>query len=287
MSETVWMNGRFVPTDEAAVSVSDGGWLHGAGLFETMRCERGIVFRFARHMERLARSCTALLRPADADAIPSAEQLQELAERNGLYRARIRLTVTTGVLRSAAESDEPALTVVATASPLTEYPQQAYDEGVGVVVSRFRQSVADPIAGHKSTCYLPRLVALREAQQARRFEALWFTTNHHLAEGCISNVFLMRDDILRTPGLDTPVLPGIARATVIELAQELGITVQEGPLTIDDLLGATEVLLTNVMLGVLPVVAIERHAVGDGRVGSAAKRLKAAFDERVRRECGS
>lgn len=287
MSEVVWMNGRFVPAETALVSVADGGWLHGAGLFETMRCERGVVFRFARHMERLGRSCAALLRPVDPDSLPSGEQLGELAERNHLERARIRLTVTSGALRAGSASDESALTLVATASQLTEYPRQAFDDGVGVVISRFRQSPLDPIAGHKSTCYLPRLVALRAAQQARRFEALWFTTDHHLTEGCISNVFLVRDETLRTPGLDTPVLPGIARATVIELARDLGTTVQEGPLTIDDLLAAQEVLLTNVMLGVLPVVAVERHAVGDGRVGSVANRLKAAFDERVRRECGS
>lgn len=286
MSGTVWMNGGFISADTAAVSVSDGGWLHGAGLFETMRCERGTVFRLARHMERLGRSCTALLRPVGAEALPSSEQLLELTERNGLDRARIRLTVTSGELRPAPAGGESAFTVVATASPLTEYPRQAYDEGVGVVISRFRQSTADPIAGHKSTCYLPRLVALRDAQQARRFEALWFTTNHHLAEGCISNVFVVRDGVVRTPGLDTPVLPGIARATVIESAQELGMTVHEGPLAIDDLLGAQEVLLTNVLLGALPVVAIERHSVGDGRVGPVTKRLRAAFEDRVRRECG-
>ncbi len=155
-----------------------------------------------------------------------------------------------------------------------------------VMVSTFRQSPDDPIAGHKTTAYLPRLLALREAQHARCMEAIWFTTGNTLAEGSISNVFTVRDDMLSTPPLDTPVLPGIARGVVLELAARLGLKAREAALTIDDLLDADEVFLTNAIMQVMPVVRVEMHDIGKGTVGPVAKRLGEAYREVVRKECG-
>ena len=121
------------------------------------------------------------------------------------------------------------------------------------------------MAGHKTMNYLPRLIALRAAHANRCVESLWFTTQHLLSEGSVSNVFVVRDGTVMTPPLDTPVLPGIARALVLELCGREGIRCDEAALTIDALLDAEEVFLTNSIMQVMPVVLIERRAVGDGR----------------------
>lgn len=281
----VWYNGALLSEPEARVPVDDGGWLHGAGLFETMRAEHGVVFRFQRHVDRLCASAEKLLRRVDPQQLPTIEDCGTLLRANGLEQARLRLTVSAGPMRG--EGDDPVLpfNVALTAIPLTGYPAGLYETGITVVISAYRQNPLDPIAGHKTTCYLPRLLALREAQRARCVEALWFTNQNLLAEGSVSNVFLVRDGRLFTPPLDTPVLPGIARAVVLERARSIGIEAEQKALTVDDLLDADEVFLTNAIMQVMPVTHVERHDIKDARVGPVTKKLSAAYRELVESEC--
>jgi branched-chain amino acid aminotransferase len=285
MSEIVYLNGQWVPRTEAAVSVYDGGFLHGAGLFETMRAENGRIFRLEAHLARLMRSAGKLLLPIEPSGLPSADDFQDLLRRNDLKRARVRLTVTSGAVLTAAESDRPRLTVCATASGETGYPEDLYQTGVTVMISRFRQSPSDPLAGHKTTNYLPRLIALRAAQSQRCVEALWFTTENLLAEGSISNVFVVKDGTVSTPRLETPVLPGITRAAILELCQAASIPAEERAVTVNDLLDADEVFITNSAMQVMPVCRVERADIADGRPGPITRRLLADYLALVTKEC--
>jgi branched-subunit amino acid aminotransferase/4-amino-4-deoxychorismate lyase len=232
----------------------------------------------------LKRSAAALLTPLPDGALPAADVLAELLHRNERAEGRIRVTVTAGSLSGSGDADA-SLTVAATASPFLGYPDPLYEQGVTVIVSSYRSSPADPLAGHKTTSYLPRLLGLREARSARCMEAVWFTTSKHLAEGCLSNIFVIRDGVIRTPPLDTPVLPGIARAVVLEIARSVAIPVEECPLGIDDLLDAEEAFLTNTMMQVLPVVRVEKKDIGDARVGVTARRLLKEYRRLVKAEC--
>lgn len=128
-------------------------------------------------------------------------------------------------------------------------------------------------------------MGLRDAQRANCLEAIWFNVHNRLAEGSISNVFLVKDGALKTPPLDTPVLPGIARAVILELARRSGMEVAEAALALDDLLAADEVFLTNVIMQIMPVVRVEKHEVGHGRVGPIASQLREDFRNLVRKEC--
>jgi len=287
VNPTVYFNGRFVDQADALVPISDGGWLHAAGLFETIRAEFGRPFRLESHVRRLMNSAAEILRPIDRADLPSEEVVAELLERNKLSNARLRLTVSAGSMLEPSQGNDPEtpLTIALTASDLQGYGEALYERGVQTLVCDYRQAKSDPLAGHKTTAYLPRLLGLRQAGKAQCVEALWFNVHNQLAEGSISNIFLVKDGALATPPLDTPVLPGIARAAVIELAKVQGLSAEEEPLTIDDLLGADEVLLTNVIMQVVPVVKIEKHDVGGGRVGPMAKRLREAFHQLVRKEC--
>ncbi len=290
MSQFVWLNGEVVAAEDARVGVHDGGFLHGAGLFETMRAEGGHVFRLAKHVGRLCTSAERLIAPVDVDELPGQGALGELLERNGLREARVRLTVTAGDMLAAARAgDEGGVrhTVCATVSPLSAYPQKFYENGVAVAISRYRQSNMDPLAGHKSTCYLPRLMALRDARALKCEEALWFTHEHLLAEGSISSVFVVKGGAVKTAGLETPVLPGVARAAVLDLCEQHDIKAEEGAINIDDLLDADEVFLTNVIMCVMPVIAVEKRTIGDGKPGAVTKRLMDGFRDMVAKECGT
>lgn len=311
MSDYIHINGQLLPYESAAVAPGDAGLLHGAGLFETMRARNRRIFRLRNHLDRLTRSAQTLSIPMALAETQLAEMAEELLDANGLQDARLRLTITRGDLHAATADDPlPPVTLILSAAQFQPYPPALYDKGMMVVISPYRQNPENPLTGHKTTSYLDRLLALREAQHASAApplatpsplpppgaklatgsgagEALWFTAGtNFLAEGSISNVFVIdKDGLLATPPLTIPgktnqrlCLPGITRQAVLELAIAAGILPHERLLTIDDLLAAREVFLTNAIMGLMPVTAIEKHTVATGKPGETTQRLRAAYD---------
>lgn len=281
----VYLNDKIVPSDEAMICASDAGFLYGSGLFETLRVEHGSAFCVDQHLERLFNSAAALEMGLTHTPDSLKEAITEVLEANDLSEARVRLTVSAG---TPSDDDEKVnSTTLITAVPLVPYAEACYEQGILVILCPYRQNPADPLAGHKGTSYFSRMLGLRTAHQKRAAEALWFTTDGYLAEGCVSNVFLVKDNRLLTPPLGTPVLPGIARHTVCRLAAEQGLDLEEKALTIDDLLGADEVFVTNVIMKVMPVVHVEQHSVGEGKVGPVTQILMTQFDEFIAAQCRS
>jgi len=281
MDEKVYLNKRLVSADRARVSVFDAGIQHGVGLFETMRAYSGSVFRLSDHIDRLKDSARDLSLVLDRDVTDFRKAIDRLLEANGLTDARVRLTVTGGSVRLGVHKGQAQgpPTVLITAAATKTYPQQYYQNGMTVLITDYRVSGHDPIARHKTVSYLPRLMALRKAQQAGVGEAIWFTTDGHLAEGSISNIFMATAGKLQTPGLQLPILPGVTRKVVLEIAQREGIEVQEGQFTIKQLLAAEEVFVTNSIMEVMPVTHIERHVVGTGQVGKLTSRIMQRYRE--------
>jgi branched-chain amino acid aminotransferase len=283
MPDKVFLNDNLIDIEEARVSATDSGLLYGAGLFETMRSRNGVVFRLDDHLERLAASARALSIAHPFEQAYLREALDKVLQANQLADARLRLTLTNGPLLTAPEQRRPTLLI--TATEFRPYPPEYYQTGVLVILCPFRQNPTEPTCGHKTTSYYPRLLALDLAHQKRAAEALWFTTDNRLAEGCVSNVFLVKNSILQTPSLETPVLPGIARQTVRQVAQQQSLELVEKDLYIADVLEADEVFLTNVIMEVLPVISVEQHTVGDGKVGPVTRKLREDFREAIEREC--
>lgn len=285
LHQWVSLNGMLLRAEEARVSVFDSGFMQGIGLFETMRAYEGRVFRLQQHIQRLIQSARTL----GWTVLPQPEELventqQALAPLAGTD-AGVRLTVTTGSLHAEA-AQTPHLTIVATAAPAPKYPDEYYQRGVTALVSECRQSRADPTVGHKTTSYFARLASLRTAHLQSAFESLWLTPDGYVAEGALSTVFVVRDEQLLTPPLDTPVLPGITRAAVMELAVELDIPMREQALRIEDVLASEEMFLTSSMIELVPVARIGRQAIGNEKPGEATRRLAIAYGELIDREAG-
>ncbi len=297
----VWLNGTYVEGDAATISVFDAGLQHGVGLFETMAARNGRVFRVDAHVQRLIDSARELLLTDSLRADPLAQAVEQIVERNSLEAARVRLTVTGGTpplppLPGLPHPQEPRKvdpTILIVVQPPTDYPEAFFTSGVTVVVADGRANPLDPMAGHKTLNYWHRIQALQQAAARKTGEALWFTVSNHLAGGSVSNAFLVEDGALVTPiargeeasgAIRAPVLPGITRAAIMELArgQDVGVTTRM--LDIGDVLSADEVFLTNSSWGVLPVVGVEREKIGQGQVGEITKRLRAAWLELVERE---
>lgn len=283
MAEKVFLNNKLVDIKKACISVSDVGFLYGSGLFETMRCNNGIVFCLDDHLDRLFTSAEKLSIINTYDKNFITEAVYKLLEANKLTDARLRLTLTAGPMSGL--EDEQQSTLLITAAKLQPYPAEYYEKGVLVVLCPFRQNVTEPIFGHKTTSYFSRMLALQLAHQKKAAEALWFTTDNLLAEGCISNVFLFKDSVIYTPLLTTPVLAGVARKAVCKIATDNSIDLVEKDLSIDELLGADEIFLTNVVMKIMPVIGVEKHIVGDGKVGPMVRKLQLLFDKYIETGC--
>jgi branched-chain amino acid aminotransferase len=283
MAEKVFLNDRLIDIDEAHVSVTDSGFLYGAGLFETMRAYNGVVFSLKDHLDRLFFSAAALSIENSYDKKFITDAVYKVLKANKLTDARLRLTLTSGPMAESQEQRQSTLLI--TATQFTPYPPEYYKNGALVVLCPFRQNPAEPIYGHKTINYLSRLIALKQAHQKRAAEALWFTVDNRLAEGCISNIFLVKDSALYTPPINTPVLAGVARQTVCQIALQNSIELIEKNLYISDVLDADEIFLTNVIMQIMPISSIEKHTVGQGKIGPITEKLAKKFDEFIKLRC--
>jgi len=283
MSEKVFLNDKLIDIEKASLPVTDSGFLYGAGLFETMRGCASVVFCLEDHLDRLFLSAASLAITPPYDKAYVSEAVYQVLRANELTDARLRLTLTGGPMMAPQEQRQPTLLI--TATPWQPYPPEYYDTGVTVILCPYRQNDTGPTCGHKTTSYFPRLLALGLAQRNKAAEALWFTADNRLAEGSVSNVFLVKDETLYTPPVETPVLPGIARKNVCRIARQESVELVEKDLYIADVLAADEVFLTNVIMEVLPVTSVENHTVSNGKVGPMAGKLSEKFTEAIEQQC--
>lgn len=284
-TEKVFLNGSLVPADQATLSAFDAGFLHGAGIFETMRAYAGQVYRLDQHLDRLIKSAKILSIPLALDKNSLRGAVEKTIQANSLSQARVRLALSCGDLRRP-DPQTPIGTLLITASALTAYPTELYQKGMNVVISDVKLNSTDPLTRHKSSNYFCRLLVLRKAQHLGAGEALWFSQTNQLGEGCISNVFLVKDSTLLTPPLEEPILPGITRAAVLELAQADDIPTRQQPLVIDDLLEAEEIFLTNSIMEVMPVGRFEKHVVSGAQPGPLTQRVAEIYRQDVAQKCG-
>lgn len=318
---TVWLNGTLLPMRDAKVSAFDAGFTHAVGLFETLLGGNGSsgpwAVHLAEHMIRLRDSAAELGLAEHINTNALADAVLETIEASGLERARVRLTFSGGDLNMlgrtwdkarTSESPSPGSTantgpastgvdptILIVAQEATAYPAEMYERGVAVTIADMRSNPLDPLAGHKTLNYWGRLRELRAAGAKGAAEALVMQVTNHLSGGCVSNALIVKGDQLLTPvargeedraTMPSPVLPGTVREWALAWANDQGITVDRRLITIEDLLNADEVLLTNSSWGVLPVVKIEREAVADATPGRIALELRRAWTDKINEESG-
>ncbi len=291
----VFLNGAFVDRDDARIGAFDAGMQHAVGLFETMSGSltngAPAIARLGAHLDRLTTSARELGLAKELNAGPIGEAALETVKRAGHERARVRLSVTGGDLNllETGGTSQHRPTILISATPATPYPDEMFDRGVAVTIADARANPLDPTASHKTLNYWWRLRELQAAASKGAGEAIVLQVTNHLAGGCVSNLFVVKEGRLHTPiargeeemvggkaSLPSPVLPGITRGAVIDAAHTQGLEVERRMLSVNDLLDADEVFLTNSSFGVLPVVKVEAEAIGDAVVGALTKRVRQA-----------
>ena len=278
----VWVNGERREAAGLHLSAYDRGLTLSDGVFETMRVRGGQVFRLDRHLARLDHALRVLDIPRRSEIRDwILEPLRALASGE----ASIRLTVTRGVGIGVMPSTDVHPTVIVAVSQLPVFPSSIYDDGLKMHIASGRRNERAMTSGLKTLAYTDAVAALLEARQAGAGEALFLDTEGHCSEATSSNLFVWRRGTLLTPPVSCGALPGITRATVLELATALGVPSAEHIVGPGEVITADEVFLTSSLRGLAPVVQIGPHRIGMGAPGVLTRRLADAYTALVEREC--
>ncbi|HEY8086454.1 MAG TPA: branched-chain amino acid transaminase [Polyangiaceae bacterium] len=286
----IWLDGSFVDWDAANVHVMTHSLHYGLAAFEGIRAYKRAdggtyVFRLREHVDRLFDSCKMCLLKPEYTREQVMSVCAETLRVNGMPEGYLRPMVYVG---------EGAMGIYAPTNPIRTaviawkwgayLGEEALKTGIRAKISSFaRHHINVSLAKAKMTGqYTNSVLAKREAKLAGYDEAILLDANGFVSEGSGENIFVIRKGVIHTPDLSCSILEGITRDTVMTLARELGLTVEECRITRDQLWLADEVFFTGTAAEVTPVREVDNRTVGDGTVGPVTKKIQQRFFEVVR-----
>jgi branched-chain amino acid aminotransferase len=279
MSRQIYINGKFVPQEDAKISVFDHGLLYGDGVFEGLRSYRGKVFRLREHIVRLYESAKAIWLEIPMSQDGMCDAVNEAIRVNKIDDGYVRLVVTRGAGTLGLDPNRcsnPQVIIIA--DTISLYPKELYEKGLEIItvsVQRTHSAALNPRV--KSLNYLNNILAKIEGLQAGCIEALMLNHKGEVAECTGDNIFLVRGGSLYTPPLDAGILAGVTRDAVIELARAAGIDVHQAPITKHDVYIADECFLTGTAAEVVSVVKVDSRTIGTGQPGPITRDLEGRF----------
>lgn len=254
----VFLNNRLIPAAEAKVSVFDRGFAYGDALFETLKVLKGRPVFLREHCERLRNGLEAAGFHQPPDCQELLRQALALAAKNEVELGRLRILVTRGDPQAPSGPDPVeglTPTLLLTVEPFSGFPGEAYSAGVAV---RTVGSNRGPYASLKSSGLLGAILARQEAFAAGAQEAILTSGQGRILEGSYSNIFFLAGRLLVTAAVTDPILAGVTRQKIIELAPEAGLSVEQHAPRLDELgFGETAAFLTSSLLGICPVREID------------------------------
>jgi branched-chain amino acid aminotransferase len=282
----VYLDGKYVDSAEAKVSVFDHGLLYGDGVFEGIRLYSGNVFRLVEHIERLEYSAKAIMLQLPLSRQELIDVTCETCRRNNLKDGYIRLVVTRGVGDLGLAPwlcPKPSIFVIA--STIQLYPKEYYDNGLAIVTvptRRINSAALPPTV--KSLNYLNNILGKLEARQSGALEAIMLNDQGYIAECTADNIFVVHKGELLTPPASQGALKGVTRQTILDIAKDIGLPAREVDLMRYDVWCADECFLTGSGAEVIPVVKLDGREVGSGKPGPVFAKLLGEFRKRVTAE---
>ena len=283
-AELIWMNGEFVPWDEAKVHVLSHGLHYGTGVFEGIRCyetARGpAIFRHRDHLDRLAKSAELYHLPLPHSVDEIGEATRELIRRNGLRSCYIRPLAFRGYGEMGLYATSAPVEVMIAVWPWGAYlGEEGKQHGVRAKVSSWRRISPAGLIPHAKASgqYLNSILAKTESANAGYEEAILLDERGFVCEGSGENIFVIRDGEITTPPHVASILDGINRKSVIQIARDLGYTVVERDIARAELYLAEEIFLTGTAAELVPVREVDDHAIGEP--GEVTRHLQAKFED--------
>ncbi len=286
-TEKIWMNGELVDWADAKIHVGAHGLHYGSGVFEGIRCyetEKGsAVFRLTDHLQRLHNSARLIQMelPFSVEGLKAA--CNEVIGVNGLPECYLRPLAFYGYGELGVRPTGCPVDVVIMSWPWGTYlGDDALENGVRAKISSW-QRIGPNVIPHvaKATgVYLNSMLAVLEASKAGYEEAILLTETGYVADGSGENIFVVKNGRIATPDLSSSILPGITRDSVIQIAQDLGYTVEEKNLVRADLYLADEIFMCGTAAEVTPVRSVDDREVGDP--GPITREIQSAYLDTVR-----
>ena len=270
----VYLNGCFMPLEEARVSVLDRGFTFGDGVYEVIPVFNGNIFRLDEHLQRLENSLELIDVQLDITRQEIKDILLGLLDRNEMAgEQQIYLQVTRGVSeRNHLYESGIKPTFFAMCKKIS-----ANNLGAGVSVI-----TSEDIRWHcchiKAITLLPSVLLKKKARDAGGYHEAILIRDGLVTEGASSNVFIVSEGTIKTPVKDQNVLPGITRDLVVELLQEAGLGCSETAITAEELAGADEIWITSSTIGLVPVIRLDGNPVGKGRPGPVWQRVNSLYE---------
>ncbi|WP_373355721.1 D-amino-acid transaminase [Pseudoroseicyclus sp. CXY001] len=282
MSRIVYVNGAYLPEEEATVSIFDRGFLMADGVYEVTSVLGGKLIDFAGHAARLARSLSELQMAAPCDDEELLAIHRELVERNGIEDGMVYLQVTRGNpgdrdFAFPADDVAPTLVLFTQSKPgMAESPLA--ERGLKVI------SIPDVRWGRRDIKTVQLLYPSMGKMMAKAAGAddAWMVEEGAVTEGTSNNAYIVKDGTIITRHLSEEILHGITRAAVLRFAAEAQMQVEERPFTIEEAQAADEAFITSASMFVMPVVEIDGAAIGTGTPGPVARRLREIYLEESR-----
>ncbi|NNJ74256.1 MAG: D-amino-acid transaminase [Anderseniella sp.] len=283
MARTVFVNGQYVPEDQAQVSIFDRGFVFGDGIYEVVPVIGGKMVDKAPFLERLKRSLGELridMPMSEADYLAMHEKLIEL---NGIDEGGVYSQIT----RGAADRDfafpkaaTPSVAAFTMKKQLLDNPNAT--TGVKVVtVEDIRWKRRDI----KSVALLGQVMAKQEAVEKGGFEG-WMVEDGFVTEGTSSTAYIVKDDTIITRPLSNSILPGIRRKVLMQLCARHNVKLEERLFTVEEALDADEAFLSSATTLVMPIVDIDGTMIGGGQPGPMARKMREAYIAEIKAEAG-
>lgn len=277
----VYLNGQFLPLEDAKISVLDRGFIFGDAVYEVWRLVGGRLFELDKHLKRLESGLrdVQITAPAEVQRAKLLEISDRLVKENGLTgEGSLYLEMTRGVAPRAHQYPKPPVppTVFLMTSPFVP-PEELRMKGAGIILV---DDVRWKRCNVKTTQLLPNVMAKQEAFEHDALDAI-FVRDGIVTETSHANVMAVVDGTVWTHPIDGSVLPGVTRDVVIELANKAGIPVREEGMTVDAFRRANEVFLVGTLSDVMPIVKVDGKPVSDGKPGPISLKLFKALRGRL------
>lgn len=270
-----YLNGQFVPEDEAKISILDLGFVRGYGVFDFLRTYNGKPFKLREHLLRIQNSAKQIGLNFPWSMSELTVLVGQTLKKNHLPEANIKLIATGGLSPDQiTPANKPTLAILV--YPPAVYPKSYYEQGINVITAPFMRTFPKS----KSINYIPAMMALAEARKKHAVEALYRNEKGEVFEGTTTNFFMFKNNILITP--KDGVLSGITREVVLKLASKEFLK-KLRPVKYAELKIIDEAFITASNKEIMPVVRIDNIVVGNGKVGKNTKRLIELFRQYTRK----
>jgi D-alanine transaminase len=270
-NNTVYLNGEYLPLDEAKISVMDRGFLFGDGVYEVIPSYSGVLFHFSEHMERLENSLSSIRLTNPHDSAQWLEILTPLLDASLDQYIYLQITRGVGAKRDHAFPENITPTVFAMSSTIVPFADlDSGAKALSVDDSRWE------LCNVKATTLLANILLRQQAVEKGCAEAI-LVKDGYVTEGAASNIFAVIDGVLITPPKDHAILPGITRDVILELAEQNNIPYSEDIISLDALKTASEIWLTSSTREIIPVVQLDNEIIANGKPGPIWQTMNRLF----------